>query len=121
MPLLCLGLPCCRCDNVPRADRDRRECGCPGIPVTAETGPSDAVPTELFTCTQLGMLEGLPEEGCWTSRERRWETRAHANKKGLSPCRAREVAALIRRPDGVFPGTEWGPLERVGEVVDREP
>ncbi len=111
---------------------------CPAVDVTKFLGPtamrqemrlaldprdsgdriSDAVREGLFTCTSC--------QACWKVCPKKIEIpgkaieklRAHANKRGLTLPRHREVAALIRETGRSIPRTTESFLEKAGEVIE---
>jgi len=111
---------------------------CPAVDVTTFLGPSamrqemrlvldprdsgdritDAVRDGLFTCTTC--------QACWKVCPKNIEIpgkaieklRAHANKRGLTLPRHREVAALIKETGRSVPRTGTTFLEQVGEVLE---
>ena len=111
---------------------------CPAVDVTKFLGPTamrqemrlvldprdsgdritDAVRDGLFTCTTC--------QACWKVCPKKIETpakaieklRAHANKRGLTLPRHKEVAALIKETGRSIPRTSESFLEKVGDVVE---
>jgi fumarate reductase (CoM/CoB) subunit B len=111
---------------------------CPAVDVTTFIGPTamrqemrlvldprdsgdritDAVRDGLFTCTTC--------QACWKVCPKKIETpakaieklRAHANQRGFTLPRHREVAALVKETGRSIPRTSESFLEKVGERIE---